>query len=234
MKKKINMSNYKIITDEKLLREFIAWLPELEKHEVYCVNLFARSKYCKGITHIGSDKQQVRRIITKKEYLFEKIQQLECPVGSYKQNGNDIPQEALALYITVNPRDLMKAGINSFKKLAEIVVAKKYNGYNPYQLMMSEIQKAVSRKIYYDLDFDEANMVSTVAELNKYINHDCYRVLKTRGGFHILIELSKVDKKYSKSWYKRVTKLAGCDLKSDNMIPVCGTHQGGFTPYFSK
>lgn len=228
------MANYKIITDEKLLREFIAWLPELKSHEIFCVNLFARSKYCKGITHIGSDKQQVRRIVTKKEYLFEKIQQLECPVGSYKQNGNEIPQEALALYITVNPRDLMKGSMNLFKKLVDVVVGKEYNGHNQYQMALSEIQKAVSRKIYYDLDFDEANMVSTVAELNKHINHDCYRVLKTRGGFHIIIELSKVDTKNYKFWFKAVTKLAGCDLKRDNMLPVVGCSQGNFTPYFVK
>jgi hypothetical protein len=226
--------NYQIIKDEKLLRDFIEWLPELQSNEVFVVNLFARSKYCKGITRIGSDKQQVRRIVTKKEYLFEKIQQLECPVGSYKQNGNDIPQEALALYITPNPRDLVKAGANIFIKMAKLVAEKKYNGYNPYQLAMSEIQKSVSRKIYYDLDFDEANMVSTVAELNKHINHDCYRVLQTRGGFHIIIELSKVDTKNYKFWFKAVTKLAGCDPNRDIMLPICGTYQGGFTPHFIK
>ena len=177
--------NYEIIKDEKLLREFISWLPELKSHEVYCVNLFARSKYCKGITHISSDKQQVRRIITKKEYLFEKIKQLECPLGSYKQSGKEIPQEALAVYITINPRDLIKAGINTFKKLAELVT-KKYTGYNPYQISLSEIQKSVSRKIYYDLDFDNADMDETVRSLNNLINEDCYRILKTRGGFHVI------------------------------------------------
>lgn len=226
--------NYQIIKDEKLLRDFIAWLPDLLEHEVYCVNLFARSKYSKSITHIGSDQQQVRRIITKKEFLFEKIKQLECEDGSYKQKHRDIPQEALAVYITLNPRDLIKAGANCFRKLADFVVTKKYNGYNAYQMSMSEIQKAVSRKIYYDLDFDNADMNETVSALNKFINEDCYRVLNTRGGFHIIIELSKVDKKFSKTWHKSVTALAGCDSKRDNMIPIPGTYQGGFTPKFIK
>ena len=225
--------NYEIIKDEKLLREFISWLPELKSHEVYCVNLFARSKYCKGITHIGSDKQQVKRIVTKKEFLFEKIQQLECPLGSYKQSGKEIPQEALAVYITINPRDLIKAGINTFKKLAELVT-KKYTGYNPYQISLSEIQKSVSRKIYYDLDFDNADIEETVGSLNKLINEDCYRILKTRGGFHGIVELSKVDRKFSETWYKSTTTLAGCDLNRENMLPVCGTFQGGFIPNFIK
>ncbi len=218
------MSNYKIITDEKLLLEF----------EIFCVNLFARSKYCKDITHISSDKQQIRRIVTKKEYLFEKIQQLECPVGSYKQNGNEIPQEALALYITVNPRDLMKGSLNLFKKLVDVVVGKEYNGHNQYQMALSEIQKAVSRKIYYDLDFDEADMTETLTKINELINEDCYRVLKTRGGFHVIIELSKVDTNNHKFWFKSVTKLTGCDPNRDIMLPVCGTYQGGFTPHFVK
>lgn len=227
--------NYKVINDETILKEFIEWLPELKSHECYYVCLFARSKYAAGITHISSDKQQLKRFTSNKEFLFEKIKQLECEVGTYKQKHNPIPQEALALYISPNPRDFEKAGKKSMIKLAELV-SEDYNGWNPHQVVMSEIQKASARKVYMDLDFDMiVNSDSYEVfkeEVNSRINSDCYKVLLTRGGLHLLVELSKVDTKKYPKWYLGLTGLSGCDVRGDNLIPIPGTSQGNFTPKF--
>jgi hypothetical protein len=224
--------NYKIINDEQKLRDFINWLPELEPHETYVINLFARNKYCKDICHINSDKAQMKRFATTKDWMFRKIKQLESEVGTYWQQAIPIPQEALALYITVNPRSQVKAAKNLLVKLADLIT-KPYNSYNVSAEAMSELQKATSRKIYFDIDIDDEQVLDIKGELKGKINEDAVTFLITKNGLHVLVELNKIAEEYRKTWWNDLNKLPGADVKgSDAMIPVPGCTQGNFTPYF--
>lgn len=222
--------NYQIIRDETLFLNFIDWLPELKRNETYYVSLLARSKYHPAV---GSDKAQVKRFTATKDFLYDKVKQLECELGTYKYKGVSIPQEALALYISLNPRDMERACKSALVRFAELIT-KEYNGYNPHQEVLSEIQKSCSRKVYFDLDFDKVDLEETLAEIKKYINADCLTVLRTRGGFHLLIELAGIDKQYTKTWHQSLAGIEGCDVKGDNLIPVPGCTQGDFTPHFMR
>lgn len=224
--------NYEIVKDESVLLDFINWLPKLEESEIYYLCLFARNKYCKGTTHIKSDKQQLKRFTSTKERMFEKIKQLECEYGAYKQKDTIIPQEALALYITVNPRNLWKATFNSLVTLSKCI-QNNNRQINPHQQVMSDIQRAKSRTCYIDVDIDnKCTLISLQHYLKGIINMDAVCILETRGGYHVLIDPEKVEVWYKKTWYKNLSKLEGIDQIGDQMIPVPGCSQGNFIPKF--
>lgn len=223
--------NYQIIVDEHKLREFINWLPELESAEQFYYALFARNKYLADKKQIKSDKICLKRGTSNKEYLYRKLQQLEVKVGSYTQGDIVIPQEALALYISVNPRNLELAAKNTLKAMADCVT-RPYDGYNPHAIALSEIAKSCTRKVYYDLDFDVEDVDNVVVEVERNINKNCVKFLKTHSGVHCLVELKKIEKQFEKSWYKALTGIAGCDVRGDNLIPVPGCVQGGRVPRF--
>jgi len=96
-------------------------------------------------------------------------------------------------------------------KLAELIT-KPYDGYNPHAEVMSEIQKACSRKIYFDIDFDDIQINDVYNEIiaNDLVNIDCCNFLQTRGGFHLLIELAKIDKKFEKNMVQSYHFYPGC------------------------
>jgi hypothetical protein len=226
--------NYKIICDKDILIDFVNnWLPNLEDGECFYICLLARSKYCKHITHISSDKQQLKRFTSTKEFLIEKIEQLEVPIGAYKQKHIPLPQEALALYINPNPRSYIKAAKNSLKKFVDLVTVP-YSGYNPHQEVISEIQKACSRKIFFDFDFDVENYSDRILTIQHIINPECSNFLITRGGFHFLVELNEINPELKTSWYQSLTSLPGNDIRGDNLMPIPGCVQGNFSPYFLK
>lgn len=225
------MSHYSIIKDAVLLDDFIEWLPELRDNEIYYVALFARKKYCASIKNIKTDKAQCKRFTATKNRLREKIQQLECPLDSYSIKGITIPQEALALYISVNPRDMYAATKNGLIKFATLMT-QEYNGYNPHQEIMSEIHRACSRKVWFDFDFDGADLGATLSQVSAILNIDCVRVLKTHSGFHLLINLKGIRDEFSKSWYQNMNKLPDIDVRGDNLIPIPGCVQGEFVPHF--
>lgn len=238
--------NYKIIHDEVQLRSFIDWLPELNHDEKYYLCLFARSKYTKnedgvnGLPHIKSDKAQLKRFVSDKERMFSKIKQLECEVGAYTQRELIVPQEALALYITVNPRNMFKATINTMCKLANSIRDQNVM-MNPHQEALSEIQRTKSRTCYVDFDYDiplgegglPQHSVSVVwMFINKHVNPSAVTLLRSRGGFHIMVDPNKVQKEYVKTFYQGLSFHPCVDQAGDQMIPVPGCTQGNFTPYF--
>lgn len=230
--------NYKIILSESELLRFIDWLPQLDKSEIYYLCLFARKKYALDDS-LNAQEVQIKRLTADKNYMFSRIKQMQCEIGSYTYKGLPIPPETLALYINPNPRCLEATAKKALTKLSELVT-KPYSGYNPHQEILSIIQTSYKKKRFVNLDFDLVSIEDTLNTIKEQdiINESCLHVIKTRGGFHLLIEITKINPIYSKTWYRKATALPGVDLSahsSDGLMPVPGCVQGGFSPYiFTK
>ncbi len=217
---------YQIIKDADLLRAFIDWLPDLEEGEKFYCCLFARKKYLPSMK--SSDKSQLRRFLSDKKRLFNKIEQLEAKLGAYKIKGEPAPQEALVLYINPNPRGLKKASFESIIQLTELLKRDSRN-FNPQQEVMSVIQRTVGQKIYLDFDIDDKDF--DLDQLNGVVNHSCLTIVQTRGGYHVLVKLSEVLPQYKKTFYQGMLAL-GVDQTGDQLLPVPGCTQGGYMPRF--
>lgn len=213
---------YKIIMDEDKLKEFISWLPDCEQNEQFYGCLFMRKKYCPDVPWIKSDKGQLKRFTSTKDKLFDKIAQLECKVGAFKFDGNPVPQESLAFYLTPNPRDLWRATVRSIGQLAKVLECGGKNS-NPHAEVMSEIQKSTGNRKFVMFDIDEKNEenIQTCIDLcDGYCD-----VSETRGGYHVFVHKDKIDKITDKLWYNKMAAFS--DVTGDSMTCPWGTFQGG-------
>lgn len=225
--------NYQVITDEEALRKFVDWLPELQENEKFYLSLFARKKYSQELIK-SNDKTQLRRFTSDKERLIEKIRQLELPLGRWKLKEIDAPQEALVLYIAINPRCMKKATEMMGRKCWDLMKSK---NYNLHAEAMSCIQKSKSRSCYVDFDIDDKAINIDVDWLNETLGKDNFTVIETRGGYHILVQPEqatayRLQHFGDKNWYSIIQKKYPVDQSGDQLVPVVGTFQGGFTPRF--
>lgn len=219
--------NYQIITDKAKLLDFIEWLPELEDNEKFYCTLFSRKKYSNDEIETN-DKTQLKRFLSDKDRLYNKIKQLEVEVGAYQLKNIAAPQESLALYINPNPRNLKRATYDGIIKFAELLKSDN-NNFNPHAEIMSIIQRSLSRKVYLDFDID--TKAFDFDKIPEVINTSCLQVVETRGGYHLLVHLSEIENQYRKTFYNQIIAL-GVDQTGDQLMPVPGCVQGGFTPSF--
>lgn len=223
--------NYQIICDETKLDEFISFLPDIEDTEVYYLCLFARHKYAVEFPN-AKDSGQLARVASRKSDLKEKIRRLECPIGSFSRDGIVAPQNSLAVYIGLNPRSFIQANKRLLIELATRIASGDLS-FNPISAATTEIHKAISRKFFVDFDYDLVDPADYLPKIKEILPVGAYKVLKTRGGFHLIVELAKMNNPPQKNWHKLLSSLPNCDVRgSKNLTPVPGCTQGGFVPFF--
>jgi hypothetical protein len=237
--------NYKLINDEEHLRYFIEHLTDDNNEGRYYVTLFARKKYDpSGL--IKSDRAQLKRVVAKKKDIISKIRQMEIAVGAYEIDGNPVPQDSLAVYITPNVRSLKKAKRLLMKMLIDKIDD---DSVNPQSLAMNALQQSCSGdRQWFDIDVDFTpeylHKVDDAIKTLGYLLKNAFDTVRTRGGFHCLVKLN--DPNLPKNWHKLVSTLDldYCETMmigskpeddkpgKDGLLPVPGCTQGGYTPRF--
>lgn len=217
---------HNIICSEQALEEFVEWLPDLGPNERFFLCLQARKKYMPSLK--SGDKTQLKRFTSSKELLITKIKQLECPVGCYRtKEGEIIPDSAMALYITLNPRDMQKATFSAAKALIDLI--QKQNNLNPHSEVLSCIHKSKGQTSFVHFDVDDADWKEVKESVVEIVGNEAVTMVETRGGCHLLVDPKKVVCDH-KNWYTVIMKKIKCDQTGDLMVPVVGCNQGGFVP----
>jgi hypothetical protein len=125
---------------------------------------------------------------------------------------------------------------DSFKNKSEIQKSKRLD-----VVTMSEIQASTGSKYFLDIDID----IKEKGIANEQLWEVRSRIFKgaktypivTRGGYHCLVEISTIPQAIKNTFYKDLEKLSAemkehefgdIEFKSDSMIPIPGTIQGGF------
>ncbi len=225
----MNAEIYEIIKDELAFEKFRRWLPECLGHEQFYVCLFARKKYCDDPA-VKYDKSCLKRFVSSIDYLCSKVRQLECREGSYTGFENrPIPQEALALYMNLNPRDLNRSFLKGIKAFVdEIDHAVGPITKSPKSEVLNVIQKTRGRTVFhvFDIDNKDEDNLKRGIEL---VNGNC-TVIETRGGFHLLVHAEESPYIEDNKWYTKLKQMS--DVTGDALTPIVGCVQGDFVPRF--
>lgn len=218
---------YQIITDRQALENFVNWLPNHSNEECIFYALFCRAKYSENVKKSGGGNLLFRGISDKKS-LIRKFQQLECPIGGYEKAGQPVPQEALALYVNPNPRNLFAATLNSICKLAENIKTD-HKTASPHKEALSCIQTSAGDKTFLDFDIDTKDP-SVIKKTINILGKGLGSIIETHGGYHVLVRRDQISQIEEKMWHNKMRELS--DVTGDCLVPAVGCVQGNFTPRF--
>lgn len=224
------MDHYQIITDLAELEAFVDWLPEISGDECYYIELFCRRKYDSDMPSSKSYNIN-RRIVEEKSRLIRTIQKFEVPLGSYLLREQEVSQGSLAIYITTNPRNQRKAAPNMVRTILQAIESG--NQVRLHSMAMTEIHRTKSKSnfVTWDVDQKSEDLCVVIDYVKSLVGAECFNVIETRGGFHLIVEVDKVQATV-KDWYNSICNGLNYDQKGDIMSPIPGCVQGpiDFTP----
>lgn len=214
-------SNYQIIYDQQQVYDFAQlFIPESIQHLIV-IRLMSRRKYFPSlpkskyilnetfISGIPKDNISARHLASFD--FVKKLYRLHVPIGSYTDsNNNPIPQDSLALYTLISPKDPVKAMSQTLNKcLDKLLISQEIN--KPYNLYRNEISKTdakinkfdtkinkFDKLVVIDLDTKDSDNIKLVNEIliKANIIPHLKMCIETKNGYHLVYnEGSDIDNK---------------------------------------
>lgn len=230
-------AHYELVYDPNQIREWCdyMWTP----HDTHMIMIAARKKYVPDVK-VKAAFVLRRDIVNEPGRLLDAIRQYEFPVDALKDDaGNPIPNAALAVYVTLNPRDPLRA-------VADLAVATTQHlqrrsvgaddvaAPRVVSLAKSLLQTACLKKQYLTVDIDDKALFGAVVSVIDPRQTPIQCIVETRGGFHIILDLKNLTPEGDsalrlalRAWPKTQV-----ELLRDQNTPVPGTVQGGFRVRF--
>ena len=252
-----------IIRDVDAYKKFLDSLPELVEDEVYMLILAARNKYLtedqKLIYKLGNSCVLNRQIIKDKNKESGKVLHYIFDEALYTDTlGNPIPENCYTLYITVNPRSMIKA-MHSFLGICDMYTQEYMSTHdvaqvvpkfkNLYQVFNSEIQNKRGTKTVVDIDFDLVSKSAGIKYLKDFLiflqdsncvlDSNLISVVETHGGYHLILRFNSLTPNAKRYYWAKIQELQTKGIaefgdkfeifqNKQDMTPVPGSLQGGF------
>ncbi len=224
------------------------------KDESSIIYVAARKKYDQSLSkNIGLTN---RTIITNKDILHDIINS-NFDKTYFTDNKEKINSNALAVYMSINPRNTRLAAANLSKHIIDSLVETKKK--IDYHLIPSKfrtiVQQTCTNKPFSVLDVDNKEYYNQILDILKTYDIQPYAIIETHGGYHIVLHhknLSNLIKnnncdcekntrcEHIMSFGEYVHKImlkwvdnnnpdkAVVEYHKDPYSPVAGTYQGGF------
>lgn len=236
----------KLIYDEKQIEKFLN-LISLQNEELYLATLFTRNKHISKEDRerldlprshtLGHTTSDTVRGLIKNLYRWE-----TNPNGFLTKTGDSIPNEALNMYMSINPVSPLKAYPEFNRIVTEYLLElshapKKQNIIDRIKkmdkLMLTCMHHAYTRKVFIDVDIDSKDKYNEhLLKFEKELTDKGvkFKVVETHGGLHYLLECSSIKYNYNTTIDSLKQEWEGYDdimINPNNQLPLPGTLQYG-------
>lgn len=221
---------YKVVADPLELEKFIEYLPDTSAGEKYYVSLLTRGKYSYNIKDKNKNGVLQTFYNCTKENLENHIRRFEVPHGCYRYKGQPVDPSTLCVYMCVNPYSSKHLNKKVLSELARLNVHDELDT-DLRKILASSASKATSFCNILTIDVDEKYCEEQHGKIiHEVIGYrDAYKILLTRGGFHILVNMG--DSKLTKNFMAILKTRIKCDVTGESCLnPVPGCFQGDYVP----
>jgi len=251
---------YRLIYNEEKLLQFLnrvlynssyGQCPNNLENSVFCLAIVARTKYLgkESDVDIKSNLQFYKAVIRSKDRLVRKIKQVNL---DYVVDRNDtpIPPECMAVYVTLSPRDPLRAVKFMVSELTELMYKTciAYRAcFESEELFETKRLDVLAFTAYHKhkiktqrvvIDVDARGEKSTALEfITRKVMPVCtygvHTIVETHSGYHVYVDLCKLDKHAKAYLFQELSKIehpgiTEVNVNTDPMVVLPGTLQGGF------